>query len=170
MACQIFSKVLIGVELAIGILLLLPYYIKKYIIPLTIAILGLFSIHLIVQIIDGASGNCGCFGECYTMTPIQALIKNILAIVILLIPLKWKELVEEKENLNPVIITFLASILLIFLLMQRCCGAGNGGEVYKAKIESSDNEYSKYFDDVNKGNKLLLFLDPTCDHCIVDPR
>lgn len=162
---QIFSKVLIGVELAIGILLLLPYYIKKYIMPLTITILGLFSIHLIVQIIDGASGNCGCFGECYTMTPVQALIKNILAIVILLIPLKWKELVEEKENLNPIIITFLASILLIFLLMQRCCGAGNGGEVYKAKIESSDNEYSKYFDDINKGNKLLLFLDPTCDHC-----
>lgn len=162
---QIFSKVLIGVELAIGILLLLPYYIKKYIIPLTIAILGLFSIHLIVQIIDGASGNCGCFGECYTMTPIQALIKNILAIVILLVSLKWKELVEEKENLNPVIITFLSCILLIFLLMQRCCGAGNGGEVYKAKIESSDNVYTKYFDDINKGNKLLLFLDPTCDHC-----
>lgn len=162
---QIFSKVLIGVELAIGILLLLPYYIKKYIIPLTITILGLFSIHLIVQIIDGASGNCGCFGECYTMTPVQALIKNIIAIAILLIPLKWKELVEEKENLNPIIITFLACILLIFLLMQRCCGAGNGGEVYKAKIESSDNAYSKYFDNIDRGNKLLLFLDPTCDHC-----
>lgn len=162
---QIFSKVLIGVELAIGILLLLPYYIKKYILPLTIGLLSLFSIHLIVQIFDGASGNCGCFGDCYSMTPIQALTKNIVAIIILMVPLKWKELVDEKETLNPVIITFLSCILLIFLLMQRCCGAGNGGEVYKAKIESSDNTYSKYFDDINKGNKLLLFLDPTCYHC-----
>ena len=149
-SAQIFSKVLIGVELAIAILLLLPFYIKKYIIPLTIGILSLFSIHLIVQILDGATGNCGCFGECYTMTPIQALIKNILAILILLVPLKWKELVEEKENLNPVIITFLSCILLIFILMQRCCGAGNGSNQYKGQIESPE--------DINVGKKLLLFL------------
>ncbi len=155
---QIFSKVLIGVELAIGILLLLPYYIKKYIIPLTMTILGLFSVHLIFQIMDGASGNCGCFGECFTMTPIQALVKNIISILLLIVPLKWKELVEEKANLNPVVIAFLACILLIFILMQRCCGAGNGNNQYKAPIESMD--------DINSGKKLLLFLDPSCDHCI----
>ena len=49
--------------------------------------------------------------------------------------------------------------------MQRCCGAGNGGTVYKAQIEYSDDTYTKYFDDINKGNKLLLFLDATCDDC-----
>ena len=155
---QIFSKVLIGVELAIGILLLLPYYIKKYIIPLTMTILGLFSVHLILQIMDGASGNCGCFGECFTMTPIQALVKNIISILLLIVPLKWKELVEEKANLNPVIITFLSCILLIFILMQRCCGAGNGSNQYEGQIESKE--------DISVGKKLLLYLDPTCDHCI----
>lgn len=155
---QVFSKVLIGVELAIGILLLLPYYIKKYIIPLTMTILGLFSVHLILQIMDGASGNCGCFGECFTMTPIQALVKNIISILLLIVPLKWKELVEEKANLNPVIITFLSCILLIFILMQRCCGAGNGSNQYEGQIESNE--------DINVGKKLLLYLDPTCDDCI----
>ena len=155
---QIFSKVLIGVELAIGILLLLPHYIKKYIIPLTMTILGLFSVHLILQIIDGASGNCGCFGDCFTMSPIQALVKNIISILLLIVPLKWKELVEEKANLNPVIITFLSCILLIFMLMQRCCGAGNVNNQDKGQIESTVKNLT--------GKKLLLFLDPSCDHCI----
>ena len=79
-----FSRIIIGIEFAIGILLLFPYNIKKIIIPATILMLAVFSVHLIIEILTGGNqGNCGCFGALLPMTPLQALIKNLLSIGLL---------------------------------------------------------------------------------------
>ena len=84
-----FSRIIIGIEFAIGILLLFPYNIKKIIIPATILMLAVFSVHLIIEILTGGNqGNCGCFGALLPMTPLQALIKNLLSMPFLLM-LSW---------------------------------------------------------------------------------
>ena len=42
-----------------------------------------FIIYLLIQInVSGNNGNCGCFGEHIKMTPMEAIIKNILMIVV----------------------------------------------------------------------------------------
>ena len=43
---KVVSRLLIGFEFTLGILLLLPFYLKKITIPSTIALLSAFSIHL----------------------------------------------------------------------------------------------------------------------------
>ena len=74
------SRILIALEFAIGILILLPFYLKRIVIPLTVTILGAFSIHLAIQIyLTGNIGNCGCFGTLLPMTPLEAILKNIFA-------------------------------------------------------------------------------------------
>jgi hypothetical protein len=80
-----FSRILIGIELALGFLLLQNNYLKKFIIPVTIAMLVVFIGHLtyVTFLSGGNSGNCGCFGELIPMTPIEAIIKNIVAVVLL---------------------------------------------------------------------------------------
>jgi thiol-disulfide isomerase/thioredoxin len=114
-----FSRIIIGIEFAIGILLLFPYNIKKIIIPATILMLAVFSIHLIIEILTGGNqGNCGCFGALLPMTPLQALIKNLLSIGLLTLVLyKFSnELVEKNNILITTNITTLC-ILALFMLI-----------------------------------------------------
>ena len=114
-----FSRIIIGIEFAIGILLLFPYNIKKFIIPATILMLAVFSVHLIIEILTGGNqGNCGCFGALLPMTPLQALIKNLLSIGLLTLVLyKFSnELVEKNNILITTNITTLC-ILALFMLI-----------------------------------------------------
>ena len=114
-----FSRIIIGVEFAIGILLLFPYNVKKIIIPATILMLAVFSVHLIIEILTGGNqGNCGCFGALLPMTPLQALIKNLLSIGLLTLVLyKFSnELVEKNNILITTNITTLC-ILALFMLI-----------------------------------------------------
>ena len=80
-----FSRILIGIELALGFLLLQKNYLKNFIVPVTIAMLVVFIGHLtyVTFLSGGNSGNCGCFGELIPMTPIEAIIKNIIAVALL---------------------------------------------------------------------------------------
>lgn len=113
-----FSRTLIGIELALGLLLLQKNYLRKFIIPVTILLLAVFIGHLsyVTFLSGGNTGNCGCFGELLPMTPIEAIIKNIVAVGLLaylfvLIPK------EAKDGNFWVLTTVLfATILAIFML------------------------------------------------------
>ena len=39
----------------------------------------IFSIHLSTKLLD--PGNCGCFGDLIPMTPLEALVKNIITLI-----------------------------------------------------------------------------------------
>lgn len=95
-----FSRGLIGVEFALGVLLLFPFNLTKVVIPATIIMLGVFCIHLSLEIFTGGNeGNCGCFGSLLPMTPLQAIMKNVASIGLLLILLlKFSKELKEKHN------------------------------------------------------------------------
>ena len=82
-----FSRFIIGAEFFLAITILFNNYLKKLIIPLSFIMIAVFSIHLSTQIF-GDSENCGCFGDLIPMTPLQALIKNIITLVILAVFIK----------------------------------------------------------------------------------
>ena len=50
---KVISRLLIGFEFTLGIFLLLPFYLKKVVIPTTILLLGAFSLHLSFQVFQG---------------------------------------------------------------------------------------------------------------------
>ena len=112
---KIFSRSLIGIEFGLGLLLLFPFDLKKYVIPAVILMLGVFVVHLTIQIgLTGNKGNCGCFGALLPMTPLEAILKNVLSIGLLLI--LWKRYgaqLPEKSN-----IWFLTTILCICMLLM----------------------------------------------------
>ena len=82
----LFSRFLIALEFTLGILLLFPFQLKRVVVPSTIGILAFFSTHLAIQIIlTGNVGNCGCFGALLEMTPLEAIIKNLIAILFLVL-------------------------------------------------------------------------------------
>ena len=114
-----FSRILIGIEFALGVLLLQKHYLRKLVIPATLLMLAVFTTHLsIVTFQDGGnSGNCGCFGSLLPMTPIQAILKNVVAMILLVVLLKvMPKKDESKSNFWVLSTTTLAFILLLFML------------------------------------------------------
>lgn len=113
-----FSRILIGIELALGLLILQNNHIKRIIIPATILLLAVFVAHLsyVTFATGGDSGNCGCFGELIPMTPIEAIIKNVVAIVLLFILHKLLDRDRLYSKFWVVAFISLVAIVSIFLL------------------------------------------------------
>ena len=112
-----FSRILVGAEFALGLLLLQPHYLKRFVIPATIALLVVFSIHLTYTIVaNGNSGNCGCFGELLKMTPLESVFKNIAAVALLAWLYKLLPKGSDRNNFWVLTTVLFASVLLIFML------------------------------------------------------
>ena len=114
---QYFSRILIGCELALGVGLLQPHYFKRLVLPLSFLMLFVFSSQLTYEIITiGNKGNCGCFGALLPMTPVQALVKNILAMGMLVYLFMVTKKEEDKRDPFLILTIILASILAIFMV------------------------------------------------------
>lgn len=112
-----FSRTLIGCEFALGFLLLQPHFLKRLVLPVSFLMLLVFVIELFYEIASsGNSGNCGCFGTLIEMTPLEAIIKNIVAMGMLGFLFFVIEENPAKKNFSFMMSITLASILAIFML------------------------------------------------------
>ena len=114
-----FSRILIGIEFALGILILQKHYLRKLVIPATLLMLAVFTTHLSIETFQngGNSGNCGCFGSLLPMTPIEAILKNVVAMILLVILLKIMPKKDESKSNFWVLTTATVSfILLLFMI------------------------------------------------------
>ncbi len=110
-----FSRTLIGIEFALGILILVNQYLKKITIPVTILVLTAFILQLSYSIYsNGNGGNCGCFGELIPMTPLESIVKNVLAIGLLLWLLK---ILPPQKNTNIWILSTVVFFCILALFM-----------------------------------------------------
>lgn len=201
-----FSRILIGIEFALGFLLLNNNFLKRITIPATIGLLVVFIIHLsyVTFLSGGTSGNCGCFGELIPMTPIEAIIKNFIAVGLLV----WLYQISEndkKSNFWILTTVTLGCILGLFILAPMKASTTSSpidtNEVVltdtisivedtvqvaeikavdssKTKVEKIAEEvkkevgpkpvfsgYSEFYADIDKGQKILCFFVPGCEHC-----
>jgi uncharacterized membrane protein YphA (DoxX/SURF4 family) len=116
---KIFSRSLIGVELALGLFLLLPFDLKKWVIPALITILAAFILHLSFEIYTtGNKGNCGCFGALLPMTPLEAILKNAISICLLaLLGIRYSRQIPGRSNTWFLTTILTLCILLIFIFI-----------------------------------------------------
>ncbi|WP_396148423.1 MauE/DoxX family redox-associated membrane protein [Flavobacterium sp.] len=202
-----FSRILIGIEFALGFLLLNNHFLKRITIPATIGLLSVFIIHLsyVTFLSGGNSGNCGCFGELIPMTPIEAIIKNIIAVGLLIWLWKISEN-DKKSNIWMLTSITLACILGLFMLAPMKASSvsiSNSNDNInistdtiskltdsvkieeiktidssKIKVEEAVEEvkkevgpkqaisgYADLYSDIDKGQKILCFFVPGCEHC-----
>lgn len=112
-----FSRILIGCEFALGIGLLQPHFLKKLVLPLSIIILVVFCGELAYEIATvGNKGNCGCFGSLMPMSPLGAIIKNVIGIGMLVALYPLLKAYQEKKNFYVVSTIAFGSILGVFLV------------------------------------------------------
>jgi hypothetical protein len=107
-----FSRTIIGVEFALGFLLLMPHYFKKITLPASFLMLLVFVVHLSMS---GNEGNCGCFGELLPMTPNQAIVKNIFA-MLAMAAVYYLHKTEDRKSLMTATTVLFGSIMLVFMI------------------------------------------------------
>ena len=152
------SRLIIGFEFFIAFAILQSHYIKKLVIPSTILLLSVFCIDLAIDIFGGVDENCGCFGQLIPMTPMEAFIKNIFTILLLLFIYRN---VTDKEKSSFLLLFngYLIISVLMFSLLPIATNSSN-------KQVSSFSSYVDTDFDINNGKKILCFFDAGCDHCM----
>lgn len=72
------SRLIIGSEFVLGVLLLFRLFLKQAL-KVSLWMLFVYSLYLIYIIVRfGNEGNCGCYGQEFSLTPLQGVFKNIL--------------------------------------------------------------------------------------------
>lgn len=117
------ARLIIALEIAIGIAILQHHYIKKIIIPATILLLIAFCVPLSIEMYKhGAmNGNCGCFGRLIAMTPLEAFIKNVITIGLLLY--LYRNVTDKGKGQNKFIyllLFYFSSALFMFVFFPFC--------------------------------------------------
>jgi general stress protein CsbA len=153
-----FSRILIGIEFALGILILQKHYLRKLVIPSTLLMLAVFTTHLSIVTFQngGNSGNCGCFGSLLPMTPIEAILKNVVAMILLVILLKIMPKKDESKSNFWVLTTATVSFILLLFMIAPMQAESNLVDVTGAEpeenltIESNDTLKSESVIEIKK--------------------
>ena len=149
------TRFFIGLEFAIGIVMLFPFFIKKLMV-FTFFLLSGFTIHLIYLTIIGDNENCGCFGEMISMTPEESILKNIVMIAISIF--LYKKSSEKTIHIGiPLILSFvIISSTWVYLPIP-----DHKNLPFK--------EFTKFEPigrvDLSEKNALLAIFNLDCDHC-----
>ena len=154
------SRFIIALELFLAIAILIPHLVKRIIVPISFIMISIFSIHLSFQFF-GDSENCGCFGDLIPMTPLEALLKNIVTLFILFYIYKKMEM--KKGSMSVLTILFLTILTLMFALLpilsqNKISGSNSVSDEFLLFVDNDD--FTK-----SKESKILCFFDAGCEHC-----
>lgn len=87
-----FAKLLIWIELMLGIFLILRIDFNGLVLWTTILMLTVFSIYLSMSLFKGQNQeNCGCFGDFIELSTRDSLLKNMLLIVFCSVLVKFQK-------------------------------------------------------------------------------
>lgn len=144
----------IGMEMALGILFLTPYYTRKLSL-FSFFILVVFTGHLIFLHVKGVTENCGCFGEMISMTPLESIFKNGFLLSIALLLYFYS---KQKGKFYWVLIVsaFFIGSMWVFLPIQK---------PEDLSFQSYTSFENKGRVDLNAGEKVIAVFNLDCEHC-----
>lgn len=163
---RFISRLIIGFEIALGILLI-SHYRLKIILKTTILLLCFFSVLLGLQIIMGTElENCFCFGETFQLNNTESIFKNGVLLLITFITLKSEALFSIRKW-NSVIVSFsilILSISVISILYPPI----NIYEEYNIDTFKAGDDFpllDTLPPEIYEGDVILAFMSSTCPHC-----
>jgi len=162
----VIARMMIGFELMLGLMLLFHIYLKSFTYKAVIFILVVFIVYLGVVILkQGNTGNCGCFGDAVAMTPMAAIIKNMIMIGITLIlfylypvkPYKFQEYVCLLLGLVAFSLPYIFNPIYTGTEPKPCHKPINLSPLYA--FDSIPNV------ELRTGKHIISFMSLTCPHC-----
>ena len=151
------ARLVIAFELFLGAALFFPFYLKRFILPLTIVTLVAFALLQGYQMTFGEqTQDCGCFGEMVRMSSGESLAKNIILLAISLWLFKTTR-AEKRNFIVPASLAILSfTAVLLFAPVRR----------------NYDETFAKYTQfekagrvDLTGGSRLVAVFNADCEHC-----
>ncbi len=170
------ARFMIGLEFFIGLSLIFGMRLKRFTLPLTIFSLLIFSLYLVMIIAStGNNGNCGCFGTAIVMTPLQALIKNTIMLVVSVVLLKLYDgfafgKIEKWLFIAVFVTSFAMPHILNYVDMDFSSAYLNKKESqFKLELDSlyKDAKIHEAPKTLSKGKHIISFMSLSCPHCRV---
>lgn len=168
------ARFFIGIEFFLGMLLVLNISLRKITLKFAVVLLSFFCVYLTYKIYtDGNTGNCGCFGEYMTMTPLEGILKNIMLIITCIVCYLFTDkdygIPKWQKIIAPVL--FIAAMCLGFFIYP--VNTSFSSAIDKSKINYkiplelmySNSQKEKPKIDLTKGKHIIAFLSLTCPHC-----
>lgn len=162
----VIARVMLGIELFIGLLLLFHIFLRSITYKVIIGVLFFFIVYLTVIIFkQGNTGNCGCFGDQVTMTPLAAIAKNIILIAVTIIlwfiysikPYKYQEYVILFLGLVAFSLPFIINPMYTGTEPLKCGKPINFDALYTESPPPSV--------ELRNGKHIVSFMSLTCPHC-----
>lgn len=158
----ILARLIISLELIIGILLIAGKY-AKFVLVASIGMLSAFCAFIMLLILTKNSEYCHCFGE-IEMSHTTSLLKNLLLIALLLVSYKssYNKFKYDKFVLLFIFIFSISLPLIVsppdsFFYIK-----------YSKNVTYNDfmlSEYLKENSQYTQGKKMLCFFSPECRFC-----
>ncbi|MCB0700120.1 MAG: hypothetical protein H6551_04720 [Chitinophagales bacterium] len=165
------SRLLIGLETALGVLMILNIYgNKKWILKLSLLILATFSIYLIyLWATVGDDVNCGCFGDAIWMSPSTSLLKNLGLILATLLLLKFHDGLKGKiaHIISIVLLLGVTSVPFFYYPIPSAAPSFLKDDKYEIDLSALYKAERPHIPDVDlrKGKHIIAFMSLTCPHC-----
>ncbi|MDG1722746.1 MAG: hypothetical protein P8H91_01440 [Flavobacteriaceae bacterium] len=149
------TRFIIALETWLGLCLLLSFY-SRFILRFSFLLLVAFSVHLGYLIAIGETGNCGCFGEMISMSPLASLGKNIVLLAVNCFLLRYKFRGNKKPRITWLLLPLLFAAATLIWPVQT-----QPDEVVE-KLPTFEAETGI---DFANGSYLVAILNLGCEHC-----
>ena len=149
------TRFIIALETWLGLCLLLSFYVR-FILRFSFLLLVAFSVHLGYLIAIGETGNCGCFGEMISMSPLASLGKNIVLLAVNGFLLRYKFRGNKKPRITWLFLPLLFAAATLIWPVQT-----QPDEVVE-KLPTFEAETGI---DFANGSYLVAILNLGCEHC-----
>jgi hypothetical protein len=149
------TRFIIALETWLGLCLLLSFYVR-FILRFSFLLLVAFSVHLGYLIAIGETGNCGCFGEMISMSPLASLGKNIVLLAVNCFLLRYKFRGNKKPRITWLLLPLLFAAATLIWPVQT-----QPDEVVE-KLPTFEAETGI---DFANGSYLVAILNLGCEHC-----
>lgn len=160
----IVSRLLISLEITLGVLLILNFWTKKIIIPFSCILLFVFTTLLTYQlIVHGNQKNCGCFGSLLPFNTYESIFKNLILFSGLYFISQKNEWISRLKGVSVIIYTLFTIILFLLYPVPNITN-------YNKPTKHTKSLEANFLKKINqpqlqKGEHLILFLSTTCKHC-----
>lgn len=157
----IAARFFIGLEAALGLMMFLNVFgRKKWVLKACLALLLVFSVHLVILWInEGSAVDCGCMGSVVKMNPWVSILKNIVLIVLVWLLMRFSR--EERNGYNHVLSIIITLIIIVvpFVLYPI------GPRTMPMSTLYSSEQTMQPKQELRQGKHFVCFMSLTCPHC-----
>jgi len=167
------ARLFIATEFFLGFLLIFNLYLNRITLKLTLCMLVLFTVYLIILILtEGNSGNCKCFGNFISLTPLESIVKNIIMAGIIFILYKFHKGFQFRFSRMAASGILIISLALPFILnppdafiSEKIFNADKVNYDLGLDVLYNNPKVKAPAEELRKGKHIIAFMSMTCPHC-----